>query len=90
MSLSQLVAWTQRAVFGWLFPQNDPNTGSEAIEFVSLGLAVLDDIWIGSSQYAKEVLGGSGTYGVLSPLLVHAILPFACKKSRIGGPQEAC
>jgi hypothetical protein len=77
MSLSRLVAWTQRAVFGWLFPQNDPNIGSEAIEFVTLGLAVLDDIWIGSSQYAKEVLGGSGTYGVLSPLLVHAILPFA-------------
>lgn len=32
--------------------------------FASLGIAVLENIWIGSSELAEEVLGGSDAYGM--------------------------
>ena len=70
------LALDSKAFFGWLPSQHDSHVGTSTIQFTSLGLAVLDNIWIGSSEYAKEVLGGSGACGAGSPLFVHVYLHF--------------
>jgi hypothetical protein len=57
-------------ISNWLSRHHAVHTSTEPIQFASLGLAVLDDIWIGSSEIAKEVLGGSGAYGVV-PFVFH-------------------
>jgi hypothetical protein len=43
---------------------------ASALDFVSLGMVILDEIHLNDGQIYPEVLGGSGAYGITIVILL--------------------
>ena len=67
-SASDSAGWL-RGIFNWIRSRNavlnTAKSEDSVLIFVSLGLAVIDEIHFGSERAIRDVLGGSGTYGML-------------------------